>query len=549
MTKYFEMDRFIASVVEEEEEGRKIEGSHGAEETEPTNGLPTRSHPAHLDEDSDDDFQLVGTTRAHQIRNMERLKRRQRKASKRRYLESVTPRLRILENMPFFIPFHTRVEIFRQFVELDQFHRRGTSDPDTWRYAQMNSITGNINRHRATVRREHIFDDAYKQYYDLGEGLKEPIQIRFVDKFDTMEEGIDGGGVTKEFLTSVTNEAFGAANGLEALFMENEQHLFYPNPGAVEERKETLRQAMFREGSPGWNETIRDLLRRYEFLGRLIGKCLYEGILIDIHFAPFFLLKWALAGGSGSGGKDSGYRANLNDLRDLDEELYQGLLQLKNYTGNVQDDFSLDFSVTDNVRLSPTQRKAVTRELRPNGSNIPVTNENRLVYIAAVARHRLQTQPYTQTSAFLRGLGTIISPSWLSMFNQSELQTLIGGSGADVSISDLRANTQYGGVYALGDDGIEHPSIQLFWSVLHEMSAEDVAKVLKFITSTPRAPLLGFGNLNPKFSIRDSGGDQTRLPSTSTCVNLLKLPIYRDKEVLKERLLYSVNAGAGFNLS
>jgi ubiquitin-protein ligase E3 C len=135
------------------------------------------------------------------------------------------------------------------------------------------------------------------------------------------------------------------------------------------------------------------------------------------------------------------------------------------------------------------------------------------------------------------------------MFNQSELQTLVGGSSSEVSVSDLRANTQYGGLYAIGDDGMEHPSVAIFWKVMQDFADADRKKVLKFVTSTPRAPLLGFGNLNPRFSIRDSGSDQTRLPSTSTCVNLLKLPVYRDEKVLRERLLYSVNSGAGFNLS
>lgn len=221
---------------------------------------------------------------------------------------------------------------------------------------------------------------------------------------------------------------------------------------------------------------------------------------------------------------------------------------MKNYPGNVED-FSLNFAVTDTIRTSPTETKQVTRELRPGGASISVTNENRLVYISYIARHRLQIQPHQQTSDFLRGLGTIISPSWLSMFNQSELQTLVGGSSSEVSVSDLRANTQYGGIYAIGDDGMEHPSVQIFWKVLENFDDSDRKKVLKFVTSTPRAPLLGFGNLNPRFSIRDSGSDQTRLPSTSTCVNLLKLPIYRDEKTLKERLLYSVNSGAGFNLS
>ena len=84
---------------------------------------------------------------------------------------------------------------------------------------------------------------------------------------------------------------------------------------------------------------------------------------------------------------------------------------------------------------------------------------------------------------------------------------------------------------------------------MKEMSDDERRAVLKFVTSTPRAPLLGFGTLNPRFSIRDAGRDQDRLPSTSTCVNLLKLPMYEDERTLKEKLLYSVFSGAGFDLS
>ena len=112
------------------------------------------------------------------------------------------------------------------------------------------------------------------------------------------------------------------------MFIENDQNLLYPNSSAVDERKEYLREAGIKEGTSDWKEAVWDLLRRYEFLGRIIGKCLYEGILIDIQFAPFFLVKWALTGGSGSATNESNYRANLNDLRDLDETLYQGLVGL-----------------------------------------------------------------------------------------------------------------------------------------------------------------------------------------------------------------------------
>ena len=278
MTKWFEMDRFIPAVVAEEEHKHEIQDSYGPDAGE----MDTQVDEEDTEEETANN--LIGTRRTQQVRMIERLRRQQRKSSRKRYLESVTPRLEILQNMPFFIPFATRVQIFREFVRLDQLRRRGYSDPDEWRYRIMTSSGGDIAKYRAKVRRQRIFDDAYAQFYELGEGLKEPIQIRFVDQFDTVEEGIDGGGVTEEFLTSVTKEMFNPETGVN-MFIENEQHLLYPNPTAVDEFTEELRLIKMERRSAAWDDAVRNFFRRYEFLGRIIGKCLYEGILVDIHFA------------------------------------------------------------------------------------------------------------------------------------------------------------------------------------------------------------------------------------------------------------------------
>jgi len=541
MTSRFEMEGFIPAVVMEEERRHEIpEDEEDTEDAIENDG-----------EFFDRRGSLIGNSRPRRAQQIEAMRKTQHQAARQKMLASIGPRLEVLQNMPFVIPFETRVQIFRQFVLLDQTRRRGGNvDPDIWRMVTMQQAQMQqgrrgqdaISRHHAKIRRDQIFEDAYEQFYELGESLKEPIQITFVDKFDTVEAGIDGGGVTKEFLTSVTKEAFQTGPG--SLFVVNDQNLLYPNPSALDERRQLLRDAGFRESDPDWREAVRDLLNHYEFLGRVVGKCLYEGILVDIAFASFFLLKWAASSSTG----ESTYRANINDLRDLDESLYQGLLQVKNYPGNVED-LALDFSITDTVSLPNTPTRAISRDLMPNGSFISVTNENRPLYVSYVARHRLQIQPHLQTQAFLKGLGSIIKPSWLSMFNQSELQTLIGGDSSEIDVTDLRSNTQYGGVYVIGDDGLDHPTVALFWQVMKELDDADRRKVLKYVTSTPRAPLLGFGQLNPKFSIRDAGSDEKRLPSTSTCVNLLKLPRYSTKRVLKEKLLYAVNSGAGFDLS
>jgi ubiquitin-protein ligase E3 C len=146
-----------------------------------------------------------------------------------------------------------------------------------------------------------------------------------VDAFGQEEAGIDGGGVTKEFLTVITNEAFKPTTQ-PPMFVENDQNLLYPNPSSLDELKWKMEKIGMRLDSTKAGEAVKNFLARYEFLGRIIGKCLYEGILVDISFAGFFLLKWALTGGIGQAPRESGYRANLNDLRELDEDLYNGLV-------------------------------------------------------------------------------------------------------------------------------------------------------------------------------------------------------------------------------
>lgn len=52
-----------------------------------------------------------------------------------------------------------------------------------------------------------------------------------------------------------------------------------------------------------------DVLQHYEFLGRVLGKAVYEGILVEPLFAPFFLNKLL------------GKYNYVDDLRSLDPEV------------------------------------------------------------------------------------------------------------------------------------------------------------------------------------------------------------------------------------
>lgn len=543
MTSRFDMSSFMDAVVMEVERQRELgeEGPHEEEEDEDVD----------MDEEDEDEEtttyeRMPNTYSSHALR-IEKMKAAHKLEQRKRLLAAVGPKLEVLRNMPFVIPFDVRVKIFRKLVVLDKIRRRnGMLDAESWRLQILNELhdpgraRDRLGKHHAKVRRGHVFEDAFDQFYQLREGLKEPIQITFVDQFDITEAGIDGGGVTKEFLTSVTKEAFTDDN--LRLFAANSKNALFPNPLAWDQAQEKLRYSGVKPDSEEWRESMTLVLEQYEFLGRIIGKCLYEGILIDIVFAGFFLLKWAAAAA------DAGYRANINDLREFDEELYNGMMRLKNYPGDVSD-LGLDFTIEDQVSAPNEPVRIVTRNLAPHGDKMAVTNENKLLYINYVARHRLVAQPFAVTRAFLAGLGAIIEPTWLSMFNQSELQRLVGGDSSEIDVEDLRRNTIYSGLYEIGDDGQEHPVIQMFWEVLRGMKDSQRRDVLKYVTSTPRAPLLGFSQLSPRFSIRDGGRDVTRLPSASTCVNLLKLPMYESSEQLRDKLLYAVSSGAGFDLS
>ncbi|KAK2590858.1 ubiquitin-protein ligase (E3) [Conoideocrella luteorostrata] len=527
MNAKLEQEDFINAVIAEEER-QSLEEEGDSDEDDAATEDRFNGHVA-----SSVNLTMIGQRVSQQLR-LERIKAQQARAQRERRLAQMGPKLGILKHMPFVVPFETRVQIFRQFIHLDRIRREG--------HIPFPLLP--LSRHHARIRRGQLFEDAFDQFFEIGESFKDLIQITFVDQFDTPEAGIDGGGVTKEFLIGVTSEAFGNGENSLGMFSSNEQGLLFPDPTAADILRESLRQIGLDETDLVWRDKMLGLMKRFEFLGRVVGKCLYEGILVDLAFAGFFLLKWPSSGPR----EENTYKGSINDLRDMDEELYRGLLRLKNYPGDVSE-LGFDFTITDQISIPGHPIKTATRKLIANGDSIPVTNDNRLLYISYAARHRLVMQPVHQTAAFLKGLRSIIRPSWLSMFNQSELQRLVGGDSSEIDIDDLRRHTVYSGLYAIGDDNEEHDTIKLFWKVMAGFSDGQRRDVVKYVSSTPRAPLLGFSQLRPHFSIRDGGSDEERLPSTSTCVNLLKLPMYTTEATLREKLLYAVTSGAGFDLS
>ncbi|XP_042055165.1 E3 ubiquitin-protein ligase UPL6-like [Salvia splendens] len=400
----------------------------------------------------------------------------------------------ILKQAPFLVPFTSRAKIFHS--QLATMKER-------------NSAHSIFTRNRFKIRRDHILEDSFSQLNALAEDdLRGVIRITFVNELGVEEAGIDGGGIFKDFMENITRAAFDIQYGL---FKETADHLLYPNPGSglVHEQH----------------------LEYFHFLGTILAKAMFEGILVDIPFATFFLSKLK---------QKYNY---LNDLPSLDPELYRHLIFLKNYGGdNTQ--LELYFVIDNNEYGEQTEE-----ELLPEGKSKRVTNENVITFIHLVANHRLNFQIRQQSSHFLRGFQQLIPKEWIDIFNEHELQLLISGSVDGFHVEDLRAHTNYTGGYHE-----DHYVIEMFWEVIQNLSLENRRKLLKFATGCSRGPLLGFKYLEPTFCIQRTAGNASeealdRLPTSATCMNLLKLPPYRSKEQMEQKLIYAINSDAGFDLS
>ncbi|KAJ8736180.1 hypothetical protein PYW08_006836 [Mythimna loreyi] len=400
----------------------------------------------------------------------------------------------ILREIPFVVPFSTRVLIFQGLLAREKH--------DHW-YEMTNFNEGpSIN---ISVRRTHLYEDAFdKLSPDNEPDLKLKLRVQLINQAGAEEAGVDGGGLFREFISELLKSAFDPNRGLFRLTIDN---MLYPNPAV--------------------HLLYDDFPMHYYFVGRMLGKALYENLLVELPLAEFFLGKLCGCG-----------EADVHALASLDPALHRGLLLLRAHARRDVPDLGLDFTV-----LTDELGEQRIEELKPGGANIPVTAENRIEYIHLVADYKLNKQIRSQCNAFKRGLVSVVSAEWLRMFSCRELQLLISGAEVPIDIDDLRRYTQYAGGFSA-----QHPTVLCFWRVLANFTDDQRRQLLKFVTSCSRPPLLGFKDLQPPFCIQSAGASD-RLPSSSTCMNLLKLPEFHTEEQLTEKLLYAIQAGAGFELS
>lgn len=333
-----------------------------------------------------------------------------------------------------------------------------------------------------SVRRESVYRDSFANlYYKSGDEIKYgKLNIRFGG-----EEGVDAGGVTREWFQVLARQMFDPNNAL-FIPVSSDRTTFHPNK---------LSKFHLNEDSNAGEST--DSIH-FKFIGRIIGKALYEGRLLDCFFSRA-VYKRIL-----------GKSVSVKDMESFDPDYYKSLCWM------------LENDITDIITETFSEEEdefGVTKivDLVPNGREIPVTEDNKQEYVRLVVEHRLLTSVKDQMESFLKGFHEIIPAELISIFNEQELELLISGL-PDIDIDDWRSNTEYHNYTPSSQQ------VQWFWRAVRSFDKEELAKLLQFVTGTSKVPLNGFKELEgmngiSRFNIHRDYGDKDRLPTSHTCFN------------------------------
>lgn len=348
------------------------------------------------------------------------------------------------------------------------------------------------------VRRDHIFEDSYQE---IMRQTPQDLKKRLMIKFDG-EEGLDYGGVSREYFFLLSHEMF---NPFYCLF-EYSAHDNYtlqinPHSGVNPEH-----------------------LNYFKFIGRVVGLAVFHRRFLDAFFISAFY-KMIL-----------GKRIVVEDMEGVDADFHRNLEWMLD--NDITDVLDLNFTVEDD-----NFGEVETIDLKPDGTNIPVTNDNKLEYVELITQWRIETRVQEQFRAFITGFNELIPEDLVNVFDERELELLIGGI-SDIDIEDWKKHTDYRG-YSESDE-----VIQWFWKCVQEWDAEQKSRLLQFTTGTSRIPVNGFKDLQgsdgPRRFTLEKAGDARYLPKSHTCFNRVDLPPYKDYDTLKNKLGIAVEETVGF---
>jgi hypothetical protein len=245
-------------------------------------------------------------------------------------------------------------------------------------------------------------------------------------------------------------------------------------------------------------------------LGLLCGKALLMDMLVPLPFNPAF------------------FRLVLGEsiaVADVDPALANALAQPEGLIG------------------LPFTYPGSDLELCEGGSNRVVTADNLAEFVRLIETKTVEL-PEVVTE-FRRALSTVVPWEFLRLFTPREICLVIAGEPSRITEPDRE--------FVKPAHGYTQESPQLHWlfEIIVNMTADEQARFVQFVTGAPNLPFGGLRALDPPLTIamrvpehEGQTPDQT-LPSVMTCTNYFKVPAYTAKDVMKERILRAIQDGLG----
>ncbi|XP_030750487.1 E3 ubiquitin-protein ligase SMURF2 [Sitophilus oryzae] len=368
--------------------------------------------------------------------------------------------------------------------------------------AELTAMQPQSGHCRLEVSRNEVFEESYRLIMKMRpKDMRKRLMVKFRG-----EEGLDYGGVAREWLHLLSREMLNPQYGLFQ-YSREDHYTLQINPDS---------------------SVNPEHLSYFHFVGRILGIAVFHNHQLEGGFTlPFYkqLLNKPIT---------------LQDIEGVDPELHRSLTWMleNNIDGVLDTTFSVENNSFGVVKV---------HELKPGGATIAVTEDNKREYVKLYVNYRFMRGIEQQFLALQKGFTELIPPASLRPFDERELELVISGIGS-IDIADWRSHTR------LKHCTPETPVVQWFWQVVESYSEEMRARLLQFVTGSSRVPLQGFkalqgstGAAGPRlFTIHCIDAPPQNLPKAHTCFNRIDIPPYETYQALLEKLTQAVEETCGF---
>uniref|UniRef100_A0A8C2J932 HECT-type E3 ubiquitin transferase n=1 Tax=Cyprinus carpio TaxID=7962 RepID=A0A8C2J932_CYPCA len=334
---------------------------------------------------------------------------------------------------------------------------------------------------RIEVSREEIFEESYRQVMKMRpKDLWKRLMVKFRG-----EEGLDYGGVAREWLYLLSHEMLNPYYGLFQ-YSRDDIYTLQINPDSA---------------------VNPEHLSYFHFVGRIMGMAVFHGHYIDGGFTlPFY--KQLL-----------GKPITLDDMESVDPDLHNSLVWI----------LSVYWS-TDAENTA--------------GKSIPVTQDTKKEYVRLYVNWRFLRGIEAQFLALQKGFNEVIPQHLLKAFDEKELELIVCGLGK-IDINDWKSNTRL--KHCTADSNIVKWFWRAVESYDEERRAR-LLQFVTGSSRVPLQGFKALqGAAGPRlFTIHQIDASTNNLPKAHTCFNRIDIPPYESYDKLYDKLLTAIEETCGF---